>query len=53
MVYDDEEQPVTVKYHLLSSLLLNELQKQHRQNQLQWVLMGLMFLATVALTVGR
>lgn len=28
VVYDDEGRPETVKYHLLSSLLLNELQKQ-------------------------
>ncbi|MCP4200839.1 MAG: hypothetical protein GY769_02765 [bacterium] len=53
VVYDETEQPFTVKYHLLSSLLLNELQKQNRQNQVQWALMGVMFLATVALTVGR
>jgi hypothetical protein len=35
VVYDDEDQPYTVRYHLLSSLLLNELQKQHRWNQEQ------------------
>jgi len=29
VVYDDEGRPETVKYHLLSTLLLNELQKQH------------------------
>ena len=28
MVYDEEDKPFTVKYHLLSSMLLNELQKQ-------------------------
>ena len=30
VVYDGEGRPETVRYHLLSSLLLNELQKQHR-----------------------
>ena len=29
VVYDDEGRPETVRYHLLSSMLLNELQKQH------------------------
>jgi len=29
VVFNDEDQPETVKYRLLSSLLLNELQKQH------------------------
>ena len=28
MLYDDEGEPFTVKYHLLSTMLLNELQKQ-------------------------
>lgn len=51
--YDDEGKPLTLRYDLLTPLLLNELQKQNRQNQVQWALMGLMFLATVALTVGR
>ena len=31
VVYDEEGRPETVRYHLLSSMLLNELQKQHRQ----------------------
>ena len=31
VVYDDEGRPETVRYHLLSSMLLNELQKQHLQ----------------------
>jgi hypothetical protein len=31
VVFNSEGQPETVKYRLLSSLLLNELQKQHRQ----------------------
>ena len=29
VVFNDDKQPETVKYRLLSSLLLNELQKQH------------------------
>ena len=31
VVYDDEGLPLTVKYHLLSSLLLNELQRHRRR----------------------
>ena len=31
VVYDDEGAPSSVKYHLLSSLLLNELQKQEQR----------------------
>ncbi len=31
VVYDEEGQPFTVKYHLLSSMLLNELQKLHER----------------------
>jgi hypothetical protein len=50
---DQEGRPFTVRYDLLTPLLLNELQKQHRQNQVQWGLMGVMFLSTVALTVSR
>lgn len=45
VVYDAEDRPATVKYHLLSSLLLNELQKQHRQNRMQWLLIAGMMLA--------
>ncbi len=31
VVYDEEGQPFTVKYHVLSSMLLNELQKLHQR----------------------
>lgn len=31
VVYDDEGQPLTVKYHLLSALLIGELQREHQQ----------------------
>ena len=31
VVYDDEGRPETVKYHLLGSMLLNEMQKQRRE----------------------
>ncbi len=31
VVYDDEGQPFTVKYHILSSMLLNELKKLREQ----------------------
>jgi hypothetical protein len=33
VVYNEEGQPETVKYRLLSSMLLNELQKEHQMNQ--------------------
>ena len=36
VVYDEEGRPETVKYHLLSSMLVNELQKDHaRIDELQ------------------
>ena len=35
VVNDEEGQPSGVRFHLLSSLLLNELQKQHQLNQEQ------------------
>jgi hypothetical protein len=35
VVYNADGHPETVKYHVLSSLLLNELQKQERQMQTQ------------------
>ncbi len=35
VVYDEEGRPETVRYHLLSSMLLNELKKQQRLNQEQ------------------
>ena len=33
--YDDDGKPYTVRYSLLTPLLLNELQKQHRWNEEQ------------------
>jgi hypothetical protein len=35
VVYDEEGQPFTVKYHLMSSMLLNELKKQHERLERQ------------------
>jgi outer membrane murein-binding lipoprotein Lpp len=35
VVFNGEGQPETVKYRLLSALLLNELQKEHQVNQSQ------------------
>jgi hypothetical protein len=35
VVYDSEGKPETVKYHLLSTMLLNELQKEHERNDVQ------------------
>ena len=33
VVYDEEGRPETVKYHLLGTMLLNELQKEHERNE--------------------
>jgi hypothetical protein len=33
VVYDDEDQPETVKYHLLSTMLLNEMQRERLRNE--------------------
>lgn len=42
--YDEEGKPLTLRYDLLTPLLLNELQKQHRQLRVQWFLFaGMMF----------
>jgi len=35
VVYDEDGLPFTVKYHLLSSMLLNELKKQHEELEAQ------------------
>ena len=35
VVYDGEGRPQTVRYHFVNAMLLNEVQKQHRQMQLQ------------------
>jgi hypothetical protein len=51
--YDDEGRPLMLRYDLLTPLLLNELQRQNRQNQVQWFLMGGILLAGVVVTVGR
>lgn len=52
-VLDENGQPETVKYHLLSTLLLNEVQKQDRRIRFQgWILTAL-FATTLALLVGR
>lgn len=53
VVNDDQGRPAAVKYHLLSSLLLNELQKQHRQLWVQWFLIAGVLLTSLALSVGR
>ncbi len=51
--YTEAGEPDSVRYHLLSPLLLNELQRQHRQNRMQWLLLVAMLLAWVAMIVGR
>ena len=35
VVYDEEGLPETVRYHLLSTMLLNEVQKEHARNEVQ------------------
>ena len=53
VAYDGQGQPETVKYHILSSLLLNELQKQSREIQVhRWGLV-VMLVAGVAVSVRR
>ena len=52
VVYDDQGLPETVKYRFLSSLLLNELQKQRRRIRVhEGLLLGL--LLVVGFTAGR
>ena len=53
VIYDRDGQPETVKYHLLSSLLLNELQRQNRWIRVQGWLLGVVLLAGAGVTVGR
>ena len=45
---DAEGRPESVKYRLLSTLLLNELKKQHHQNRMQWWFLGLALIGVVA-----
>ena len=45
-------QPDAVLYRLLTPLLLNELQKQHRRQRAQWVLTCLLLVTTLGL-LGR
>ena len=49
VVLDEQGEPYTVRYHLLSSLLLNELQRQHRRTVMQGWLMAAMLLAGLGL----
>lgn len=53
VIYDREGQPETVKYHFLSSLLLNEAQKQDRRTRLQGWLLAAGLLGGLGLMVGR
>ena len=50
---DKEGRPFTVRYDLLTPMLLNEFRKQHRQVRQQSWLVGTMLVAGRALTVGR
>jgi hypothetical protein len=34
-VFDEDGRPFTVRYHLLTSMLLNELQKEHERVSIQ------------------
>ena len=53
VVYDQQGRPEAVKYHLLAPLLLNEVQKQHRQLRAQWFLISGMVMTGLVLAVGR
>ncbi len=46
---DGNGKPFTVRYDLLTPLLLNELQKQHRQNRVQWFLIAVSMLAALVM----
>jgi hypothetical protein len=43
VAFDKEGRPETVKYHLLGSLLVNELQRQQRQIRALQLILGLFF----------
>lgn len=45
VLYDDAGRPSGVRYNALSSLLLNEVQRLHRQSRVQWVLLALLSVA--------
>jgi hypothetical protein len=51
--YDQDGRVHSVRQRPLTALLLKELQKEHRQNRVQWALIGALFLAVAALTVVR
>ena len=43
VVLDEQGEPYTVRYHLLSALLLNELQRQHRRTTAQsWLMVAML-----------
>lgn len=53
VTFNAQGEPETVLYHLLSSMLLNELQKQHRRNRVVGWLLAVMLLAGGGVVVGR
>ncbi len=53
VVYDEEGEPYSVRYHVLAPMLVNELQKQQRRIQVQGWLLGVMLLAICMWLVPR
>ncbi len=53
VTYDDQGQPKSVRYNLLSTMLLNEVQRQQGRIRLQGWLLGVMLLAGVAVAIWR
>lgn len=51
--YDDQGRPKSVRYNLLSTMLLNEIQKQQGRIRVQGWLLGVLLLAGVRVAVGR
>jgi hypothetical protein len=53
VVFDEADKPLTVRYHLLSTLLLNEVQRQHRQIKVLQVLLGAILVLGLGWTASR
>lgn len=53
VLYDDAGRPSGVRYNALSSLLLNEVQRLHRQVLFLWALLGVALVASVTLHLRR
>lgn len=53
VLYDDAGRPSGVRYNALSPLLLNEVQRLHRQLLFLWTLLGVALVASVTLHLRR